>query len=318
MKVFYSCNELGDFLKGGTIAIGNFDGVHLGHQALIHKVNEIKGHHPGGVLSFEPHIQQFLSPKKDFFRLMSGHHKIQELRNYALDVVVIHILDRNFLSLSPAEFVTKILKKQLKVDHVVVGEDFSFGSRAQGNISDLVSLAKKVDIHVHVVPDLMVEKQRCSSSAIRKNLMSGELNIARCMLGRSYSLFGKVQADQKMGAQLGFATANLRPLNFYLKRGVYASMTRVFNKDGHQDFLSATNVGVRPSISAAEELVVETHCLDQLLELNQKNLEIFFIAFLREEIKFPCLKALQEQVQKDFQAVRQLFLLHPHRFDCSH
>lgn len=315
MTTFSSIDAVEDFMRDGVLAIGNFDGVHVGHQALVRKVNEIKGLRPGGVLTFDPHPKHYFNRDQAFFCLSASHHKARMLHEMGLEAVIIHPLCSDFLSLSPRQFVRSVLHEKLQIKDVVVGDDFSFGAGARGKIADLKRLGQECSMNIHVVPAILSGKERCSSSAIRHYLEEGLLDKARPMLGRPFSLFGRVRPDQKKGASLGFATANLKPKDFFLKRGVYASVTRVFSGHGHQDFLSATNVGVRPSVTSAQELVVETHCLDQLLELGGQEIEIFFIEFLREEIKFPSIKALQEQVQKDFQAVRQAFHLHPERFD---
>lgn len=318
MTTFSSIDDVEDFMRDGVLAIGNFDGVHLGHQALVTKVNEIKGLRPGGVLTFDPHPKHYLNRDKAFFCLSTPQHKARMLHQMGLEVVIIHPSCGNFLSLSPSQFVRSVLHEKLHIKDIVVGDDFSFGAGGRGKIADLKRLGQDCAMNIHVVPAVLIGKERCSSSAIRHYLEEGFLDHARCMLGRPFSLLGRVMPDQKKGASLGFATANLKPKDFFLKRGVYASITRVLLEHGHQDYVSATNVGVRPSVSNAQELVVETHCLDQVLDLGGREIEIFFIDHIREEIKFPSIKALQEQVQKDFQAVRQAFHLRPEHFDPGH
>ncbi len=316
MTIFFSINDVADFLAGGVLAIGNFDGVHLGHQALIKKVKDLKGPRPGAVLTFEPHPAKFFNPDQAHFKLSSPAQKNHSILRLGLDALIIHPLDADFLALSPKDFVDDVLIKKLKVKDVVVGDDFSFGAGAAGKIDDLRELTTKAGIEIHVVAPVNSDARRCSSTAIREFLEAGHLENARFMLGRPFSLRGLVEPDQKIGTALGFATANLKPKDFWLKRGVYASITRVYGENT-KDFLSATNVGVRPSVSEGQVLVVETHCLEQLLELSQKEIEIFFIEYLREEKKFSALTALQEQVQKDFQAVRQTYRLHPAHFDVA-
>ncbi len=316
MALFFSVDAVGDFLAGGALAIGNFDGVHRGHQQLLHHVLSIKGDGRGGVLSFSPHPSHFLHPERPFFYLSSPKQKAENILSTGCDAFILQPLSEEFLSLSPKQFFEEILLKKLKLKNIVVGDDFSFGKKAAGTIDDLRNFARGL-MEITIVPTLFVDGIRCSSSAIREFLKDAELEKARAMLGRPFSLRGQVKADQKLGAALGFATANLRPENFFLKKGVYASITRLHREGSCEDFLSATNVGVRPTVSNEPRLTVETHCLDRMLDLDNADLEIFFIDYVREENKFPSLRALQEQVQKDFQAVRQKYRLHPHLFDVA-
>lgn len=239
------------------------------------------------------------------------------LLSLGLDAVIIHPLDADFLALSPKDFVDSVLINTLKVQDVVVGEDFSFGAGASGKLADLKALTQKAGMAIHVVAAINSQGKRCSSTAIREFLRAGLLDDARLMLGRPFSLRGRVEPDQRVGTTLGFSTANLKSESFLLKRGVYATITRVYGTETYEDFLSATNVGVRPSVSTGQSLVVESHCLDQVLDLNGLEIEIFFIEYVREEKKFPAVTALQEQVQKDFQVVRQTYHLHPARFDVA-
>lgn len=316
MPIFYDLDDLGNFLAGGTLAIGNFDGVHRGHQQLLHEVMRLKGKQHGAVLSFNPHPSHFFHPEQAFFYLTSTEQKAQKILETGLDALIIHPLNEQFLALSPEAFFEEILRTKLNLKNIVVGDDFSFGQNASGTIDDLYHFAQGT-MHIEVVPALLVDGIRCSSTTIRQFLKEGHLEKARAMLERPFSLRGRVQADQKIGAALGFATANLRPENFFLKKGVYGSITRVRRETTYEDFLSATNVGIRPTVSSEPRLTVETHCLDQMLDLDNADVEIFFIDYIREEQKFASLTALQEQVQKDFQAVRQKYRLHPAHFDVA-
>lgn len=292
--------------RGGVVTVGNFDGVHRGHQSLIKACCDIKKNGPVGVLTFSPHFIEFLKPELKLFRLSSDAHKVELLKRYGADFVVIQELSEEFLSMSAPDFIKKILQEKLGLRDLIVGDDFCFGRKAQGGLKDLARAADQGAFKLHVIPGMKESGERCSSSAIRKYLSEGELLRAQNMLGRSFSLRGQVSTGQGIAQGLGFSTANIiPPANFGLARGVYATITRVNN----QDYMSATNVGVRPSVSATPILTIETHCLDQKLNLASREIEIFFLKYIRQELKFDSLEALKNQVQKDITHIREILSL---------
>jgi riboflavin kinase / FMN adenylyltransferase len=306
MKVFWSVDEVLDEMRFGTLAIGNFDGIHLGHQQLMKMAEYDKGKFCSGVLTFSPHPHEILY-KKNLFYLTCDEQRLAIMKNLSLDVVIIHRIDQEFLNLSPQEFVENILLKKLKIGQVIVGDDFTFGKKALGKIDSLILYGKKFGFKVKIIKPVLVENEHCSSSKIRKYLSEGNLSLANKMLGRPFSLLGSVKSGQKKGGQLGFKTANIIPPNgFLLFKGVYATLTRVFLNNGFADYLSATNVGFRPTVTNEKKLIVETHCLDQDLMLYGQKIEIFFIKFLRGEMKFNSILDLKNQVQKDLEHVRNL------------
>jgi riboflavin kinase/FMN adenylyltransferase len=293
----YSLQNFPASMRPCVLTIGNFDGVHRGHQALINKILSIKKNYRAGALTFSPHPFHFLYPDRDFFTLTSDAHKAELLLNYGLDFVIIHELDRNFLNISAQDFISSILKEALMCKALVVGEDFSFGAKALGTIAEL----KSQSFDLHVLPDHLVLAKRCSSSAIRKYLIKAELDKARHFLGRPFSLRGVVKPGLALARQLGFNTANIIPdKSFALARGVYMTLSYINNNY----YISITNVGVKPSINNNCQLVVETHCIDQDLDLYEAQLEIFFLKRIRDEKKFPSLEALKSQVLHDIDYVR--------------
>lgn len=303
MRVFSKVDDLSPEYRHGVVAIGNFDGVHLGHHELLARCFALKKDRLGGVLSFSPHPSMLLRPEKGLFCLTSDAHKAELLLANGADFVINHSINHDFLRMSAQDFINHILISKLACADVVVGDDFCFGAQALGSVSDLARVAQTGAFKLHVVEGKNIGEERCSSSAIRKYLYEGNLVRAKAMLGRSFSLRGRVKPDQGIGRTLGFSTANITPPpHFALARGVYATFTRI---DG-QDYASATNVGVRPSVSMVPELKVETHCLDQELDLLDKNIEIIFIERIRDEIKFDSLNALKAQVQKDLVIIRQI------------
>lgn len=314
MKVFYSVDEAADNMAHGALAVGNFDGVHLGHQALIRETLKLKGQFNSGVLTFSPHPQEILQKKAQIY-LTTDEDKIRIFSRLGIDVVVIEPINQEFLSLSPKCFVENILVKKLGAKQVIVGHDFTFGEKAEGNVEMLRSLGSLFGFGVFVVPPVMVNNERCSSSRVRELLALGQVTLANAMLGRHYSLRGTVITGRKLGGPLGFSTANLKPNPcFGVRRGVYATITRVYEQQNSKEYLSATNVGVRPTISHDDELIVESHCLTGNPDLYGKSIEVFFVQYLRDEEEFDSITALQEQVQKDCLMIRQMFHGHPQLF----
>lgn len=304
MKVFHSM-DTGDFLNMGALAIGNFDGVHLGHQALLKKTSLLKGQAHAGVLTFTPHPHELLFPDTPHFYLSSDAQKEELFTMLGLDAAIFQPVDQEFLLLSPEQFVDDLVNR-LKIKHVVVGADFTFGQKALGTAELLTTLGARLGFSTHIIEKISVDGMACSSSAIRNLLRNGDIKTANRLLDRPFSLRGKVVLGQQQGQHLGFPTANIIPKNFFLKHGVYASITRIKTGEGLKDELSITNVGIRPTISDSNTLIVESHALSGSFDLYGQEIEIFFLERIRDEQKFPTILALQEQVKLDCLKVRQM------------
>lgn len=311
MKIFWSIDDAKATIACGALAIGNFDGVHRGHQALIKKARSLAPAGPVGVLTFTPHPSHVLKKNSDHVSIMTDHDKIAALACFDVDVAILHTIDEEFLNVSPDAFVRDMLFARLSMRHVVVGDDFTFGKAALGTTKLLKTLGDKLGFHTAVISQIMIDGERCSSTAIRNYLRGGTITKANAMLGRSYSLSGIVVPGHKRGALLGFPTANLLPREgFPLARGVYGTVTRV---DGH-DYVSVTNIGCRPTVTEEKTVVVETHIFDRKDELYGKEIQIFFVDHLRSEKKFAGLEELQEQIAQDCARVCELQRSNPTRF----
>lgn len=302
MRVFDSYAHIAEVTRNGVVAIGNFDGVHVGHQALIAKARAITA--PVAVLSFTPHPRTFFCPNVPHFYLCSDQQKLDSFDAQGVEVALLQRFDDKMISMTKEEFITKFLEKGMKVGHVVVGADFKFGAGANGTVADLQTSQKFV---THVVDDVMVSGQKVSSSAIRHYLHNGDIANASSMLGRPYSLRGRVVEGKKNGRILGFATANVvAGEGFGLKTGVYITTLRNLSGESKMAFLSVTNVGCRPTFDAGKAVVVETHVLDQNLDLYGHDIEISFLERLRDEQKFASLDELRAQIARDIAAARKL------------
>lgn len=283
-----------------TVAtIGNFDGVHKGHVALIRQVREFASHHglPSTVILFEPQPEEVLYPGTAAPRLMRLTEKLRRLRETKVDRIRCLRFDHTLANMSAQNFIRRILQEKIRARAIVSGRDFRFGRGREG---DLSLLRECGNFELVCIPDMQHAGRRISSSAIRKELAAGRLDEARELLGRSYSLRGLVMRGAGRGRQLGFATANLRVQHPILE-GVYVSRTLL---DNH-NLPSVSYLGRRPSFAGSEPML-ETHLLDfDGGELYGRQIEVTFLHHLRAEGHFSDIKVLRQQVQLDIEAARQ-------------
>lgn len=291
-----------------AIALGNFDGIHQGHQIVLQPIIEStrEGELQPSVVSFTPHPREFFSGGK--LQLLTPiPEKAEQLSNLGLKQLILLAFDRNLASLSPQEFFEEIIVKQLQAKIVSVGEDFRFGYQRKGTGEDLKRLASKYDITVHLnslhkYQNSNEQSVRVSSSLIRQALLNGEMNAANEMLGRDYSLTGKVVKGQQLGRTIGFPTANLElpPEKFLPRFGVYAVDVLL---DG-STLKGVMNIGCRPTVDG-ENPTIEVHLLDWSGDIYDRELKVNLKQFLRPEQKFDSLEALKQQIIKDCQAAAE-------------
>lgn len=289
-----------------VVTIGNFDGVHLGHQEILSQakiVAERKGLRCL-VFTFFPHPCSVL--KSDFLPslLSTQFEKNNFLKKLGADQIIEQVFDLDFASLSAEDFFNSILLNQLKAETLVVGYDFAFGKARSGTLDLLKKLCKKKKVNLMVVPPCKNGSIIISSSKIRELLLCGEIEIANDFLGRFFSYQGTVVKGKGRGKLLGFPTANLEwEEKLVLPYGVYATYTTI----NQVRYLSVTNIGVRPTFVHSLEnkngnpLVIETHLIDASCDLYDKILLIEFVSFIRKEIKFSDKKDLVQQIQKDIE-----------------
>jgi len=317
-------------LRGETrpivIAMGNFDGVHLGHQAIINRAVERAGVR-GGLslaLTFEPHPVRVLRPGPPLALLTPFPLKVRLLERSGVEQVVCAKFTREFAEQSPADFVHKVLVDRLRVAEVCVGENFNFGKDRQGRPALLKELGKAAGFAVHVQPPVVIDGQVVSSSAIRQLVERGEVAGAAHLLGRPYIMLGEVISGRGRGEQLGFPTANLRPADQLLPAdGVYAGWVTLAagaagaagrgsrrkagggTKAADGIYQGAINVGMRPTFHETER-VVEVHLLDYPGSgaLYGQALEVVFVARIREERAFTSAAELKAQIAQDVDAIR--------------
>lgn len=304
-------SSLNDVLRPSAIALGNFDGVHLGHQRVLEPIlsfaRESGGDRPHlSAVTFTPHPREFFSGQSWQLLTPLGE-KVEQLEKLGLEQLVLLPFDRELAILSPQQFVEEILVKQLQARRISIGEDFRFGHRRVGTAQDLKTLAAKFGVAVTVCPLRNTEGAdvRISSSLIREALASGDISQANRMLGRGYSLSGKVVEGQQLGQKLGFPTANLAVLSEKLlpRKGVYGVRVALA---GEPEIKGVMNIGDRPTVGG-NKLTVEVHLLDWSGDLYGQQLTASIEEFLRPEQKFPSLEALKAQIAADCEFCRKHF-----------
>lgn len=300
-----------------VVALGNFDGLHLGHRQVIQPIltypiqQSLLGcddrTHPT-VVSFSPHPVEFFSGKP-LLTLTPGDERVNELQRLGVEQLVLLPFTKELANLTPAAFVETVLIQQLQARFISVGEDFRFGHKRLGDAKTLKSLAAQRNIDVVIVSLERIGHDRISSTAIRNALKSGDLSTANRMLGRSYSLVGTVVQGQQLGRTLGFPTANLAlPANKLIPRqGVYAVRVTMDSTDSSNSTftnLGVMNIGNRPTVNGLAQ-TIEVHLLDWSGDLYGRQINVELLDFLRSEQKFSSLDDLKQQINHDCTIARQ-------------
>lgn len=297
--------------QSSVLTIGNFDGVHLGHQALLRLMRDTARACglPAVVLSFEPHPREFFALADAPARLASLREKLLLLEAAGVDRVHVCRFNRQLASLSADDFIEKLLVRGLSVRHLIIGDDFRFGRGRQGDFTLLQAAGESFGFRVEAMPTLVVAGERVSSSALRAALAEGDMNHAARLLGRPYSIAGRVMHGDKIGRSLGFPTANIQ-----LKHrrpalcGVYAVSVEGV---GPRPVPGAASIGVRPTVTDAGRATLEVHLLDFDGDLYTAHLRVNFLHKLRDEAKFDSLEALTAQIARDVEDTRAWFAAHP-------
>ena len=284
--------------------VGNFDGVHLGHRALLAEVVE-HAHRlgvPATLVSFEPLTGEFFAHDSRPTRLTTLAEKILALADTGIERLVVLRFDERFAALEPGAFIDRLLVTGLGVRYLVIGDDFRFGHRGTGDLALLRQYGARHGFDLSRRPTACVGQERISSTRIRSALAEGDLATAEALLGRPYAMYGRVVPGRQLGRQIGFPTANI-PLRRRVcpVSGVFAVRVR------GADFKAApgvANVGVRPTVDGSRTLL-EVHLLDRDAELYRQRLEVTFVARLRGEQRFESLTALQSQIGRDVASARE-------------
>lgn len=303
MQIFENWQGLDEADKGASVAMGNFDGVHLGHRAVIDLARTDR---PLGIITFEPHPRQFFTPAAAPFRLMSAESRANRLAKIGVERLYELPFDANLAGLSAQDFVDRVLHEGLGVAHVVVGRDFRFGRGRLGDVDLLSELAAAHGIAVTVADLVGLDGAEISSTAIRAALTEGDPRRASAMLGHWHRIEGEVIHGEKRGRQLGYPTANMSVAGLHLpKLGVYAVKVDVLTGPDAGSYMGAASLGVRPMFG--ENLPnLETFIMDFKGDLYGQHLSIAFIDYLRPEMRFDGLEALIAQMDADCAQARDI------------
>jgi riboflavin kinase/FMN adenylyltransferase len=298
--------------EGGCVAtIGNFDGVHLGHRAVIENL-AAHGRRlglPAAVVLFEPQPREFFDPRQAPARLTRLREKLAHLAKLPVDWVLLLRFDHALAQTPPEDFIERALMRGLRVKHLVVGDDFRFGKARAGDFALLRAAGERRGFRVEDTESVLIENQRVSSTLVREALVAGDMARAERMLGRPYSMIGRVRAGEMLGRRLGFPTANIATMRKRTPlQGVFAvTMTGVSDAP----LAGVANLGCRPSVDGANEARLETHLFDFDGDLYGRLVEVRFHRKLRDERRFDSLEALREQIVRDAEAARAYFSRRP-------
>lgn len=300
MKVFHSVAEAGRTLAGQALALGNFDGVHVGHQALF---SEARRHGAAAAFTFHPHPGKVLQPDLAPKLITLLPRKLELFTDCGLSAAVVQPFTRDYARTSPSDFEAALFDA-LGVAHVVVGSDFTYGAARGGTVATLREAAARRGARVHVVAPVTVDGVVASSSRVREYILEGRVSAARRLLGRPFDLDGTVVAGAGRGRGIGFPTANVDTQNELRPApGVYAIRVHLPGEPGSTWHAGAANIGVKPTFGGTE-VTVEAHLLDFSGDLYGKELRVQFLERLRPEQRFGSVAELVGQIKRDVEAAR--------------
>lgn len=295
-----------------ALAIGNFDGVHRGHQAMLARMGEAAAclKLSTAVMTFEPHPREYFAglvgdPNKAPTRIANLRDKLQALANAGVDRVIVEHFNASFAALAPMEFIERILVNGMHVKWLIVGEDFRFGAKRAGDINLLREAGKKYGFEVEALPTVLNAGTRISSSAVREALAQGDFAQVKQMLGHPYTISGRVIHGQKLGRNIGFPTLNLRIAH---KR---PALSGIFVVQVHglaeRPLPGVASLGVRPTVDDSGRVLLETHVFDFSQQCYGKLVRVEFLEKLRDEEKYSDLATLTAAIERDAQQARDHF-----------
>ena len=295
-------------IEPSAAAIGNFDGVHLGHEKVLEEAKKLSREKklPISVLTFEPHPREFFSNEKNNFLLQTNTQKVETLRKHGIDNLINLQFDKNLSELQPEEFIERILYKNLSLKHVFVGKDFKFGKNRKGDIYALKNIGSKYNISVSSISLKTLNTVSISSSKIRELLKSGNIIEANKLLGRPYKISGLVIEGDKRGRSINFPTANIKLKNLIMPAfGVYSiSVKGIENKI----YNGIANIGRRPTVND-RGVLLEANIFDFNNNIYGKEISVNLLNFIRKEKKFDGIESLKTQIKNDVRLSKEFFNL---------
>jgi len=306
MQILHRIPDLAKVPGPVHLAIGVFDGIHLGHQAVIAAATQAARQSAGSavVLTFHPHPMRVLRPEAAPRLLTSTRHKEQLIGTLGVQALLIQEFTLGFSQTRPEEFVRVLVESARPLRQICVGKGWTFGANRSGNISTLDSLARAHGFTLTEVPAVAVDGQAVSSTIIRAVVQRGDLALAGRLLGRPFTILGTVAEGNQLGRQLGFPTANLRAHNEqFPPDGVYAARARYAG----QEYGGVVNIGLRPTLERPGERLLELHLFDFDRQIYGEDVEVEFLVFLRPEQKFNSLTDLVKQIERDVIRARAVY-----------
>ena len=298
MKIFNSVNVSKKY-KSSALAIGNFDGVHKGHQKVFKhaKKHAKKNKSKFGILTFSPLPIMFFNKKIKNYRLVSEEEKFKVFKNYGVDFVINIPFNKSFSKITAENFIKKIIFNKINPKLVFVSDNFKFGNKRKGNVNLLKKFSKKYSYKLLKIKPYKIKKKLVSSTRIRKCFQSGNIKLGNKLLSRFWSISGYVEKGKKLGRKLGYRTCNIRIKNYVLPMsGIYAVKILVENK---KKFLKGiAYLGTRPTFEG-KEILLEINIFNFKENLYKKKLKVYFLKFIRRDRKFKSSSALIKQMNKD-------------------
>lgn len=303
MRVVNGLESFTSCPRGCVIAIGNFDGVHLGHQKIIRSlVKEAnKMEYPSLLLTFHPHPEKILSGR-EINLLQTLDQRMSAIEKLGVQIAVVLDFDKNFASLTAEEFIRNIIRDKFRAKKIVVGNNFRFGRKREGDVNKLCAFAPRYNFSVVSVPPVRRKSLVVSSSLIRDKLSQGDVETAHLLLGRPYEIEGTVVKGKSRGKILGFPTANIHSANDMAPPGVFVTLMGI----NSHTLPSVTHVGSKPTFNELEP-IIESYVIDYKNNLYGKNVRLLFLKKIRDEIKFETTDALCSQIKKDLDRARHFF-----------
>ena len=292
--------------KNSIILIGNFDGVHIGHRKLFKLAKKYKKKFKLkiGVLTFEPMPKMFFNKKLKNFRISNLDQKYHLLKNLSVDFIINKKFDKSFSKIKSLDFIKNVIHKKLKAKFVFVSNNFKYGNKRKGNVSQLINFEKKYDYKIIKSEPKKIKKKVISSSLIRNLLRKGNLEKANKYLKRNWSIIGKVEKGRKLGKKIGFPTCNLDIKEYVLATpGVYA--VKAARQNSNTWIKGIANLGYRPTFNQ-KKLLLEVHLFNFSGNLYNKYLTVEFLKFIRKEKKFKTAEQLKKQIKSDLLVAKKL------------
>jgi riboflavin kinase / FMN adenylyltransferase len=308
MKVIYRLEELSPEYPAPVVTIGNFDGVHLGHQNLLRdlcaRAAKIGG--TATLVTFNPHPLQVLAPNNAPLQIQTLGQKLGTIESLGIQLVLVVPFDMRLAQIEARDFAVQMLWEKLHPKEIYVGPNFAFGHRREGSFNLLKEIGEEKNFWVGKIHQVQFRGNRVSSTSIRQALLSGQVGLARRLLNRPYTLTGSLVHGAGLGTKINIPTANLKtPNDIIPRRGIYVTLFKV---EGRK-YKGVTNIGFRPTVdnSVVPALSIETHVLDFAKDVYGKEADVEFLIRLRDERRFANQSALINQIQKDIQNSRRYF-----------